>query len=340
MDQEFEKKLQNLRREDAEVPAEVRSKLDRTYQKIAMNKPKKSGFRKNKVGIVLAAVVLLILIGFSPIAKAVDNYIKFGQFTSKTLKYEGFVAKPAETAKSSGIKIALEEAYLDQKQLGLHFVVDVPKNSELNSEKIDFYSLGFSVKGSEGKVIFSNTSAEGSFEGSATGSQHFDRKNRTLEITYLLNNYQEEFAAASDLSIEITRISGVDQGKTEAGAGFSKVESVTTEGTWTLPLKTNSIKEFMPLTFSGFLNGSDQKVTGEAFPTMFKVTTEPFEAAKDTLDIKLVSKEQGSVKEYPLSSSSIENGLLVWYFDYPGYDQNSELTLRINGQDAAVLTRK
>ncbi|MBO1305770.1 DUF4179 domain-containing protein [Enterococcus sp. 669A] len=340
MDHEFEKKLQMLKHEEIEIPDEVRNKLDRTYQKIEMNKLKKRRFRKNRVGIVLAAVVLLILIGFSPIAKAVDNYIKFGQFTSKTLKDEGFVAKPAETVKSSGIKIVLEEAYLDQKQLGLHFMVMIPKDSDLNSDQIDFYSLGFSIKNSEDRVLFSNVSAEGSFEGTATGNQHFDQKNHTLEITYLLNNYQEEFADSGDLSIEITRISGVVQGKTEVGAGFSKVKSVATEGTWTLPLKTNSIKEFKPLDYSGVLNDNDQKVTGEAFPTMFKVVTEPFEAAKNTLDIELVSRDQSSVKTYLLSSSSIEDGLLVWYFDYPCYDQNSEVTLRIDGQDVAVLTRK
>lgn len=334
MNQEFEIKLQKLKYEDAEIPEKVRGTLDKTYQKIEMDKVKK--FRRKKA-IGLAAVVLLILLGFSPIAKAVDNYVKFGQFTSKTLKDNGFAAKSVASSTSNGIRIALEEGYLDQRQLGLHFMINIPDDSALISDQIDYYNLGFSIKDSEGTVLFSNTSIDDRFKGSTTGTQHFDSKNHTLDITVLLNGFQEEVATSGNLTIEIEKITGANQGQAEAGGGFEKAELITIDGNWNLPLKKKSLEEFKAVKYSGVLS-SNQKVTGEAYPTIFKIETNPFEGAKDTLDISLVSKHQGAAEVYPLLNSSMQNGLLVWCFDYPGYGQEDELTLRINGQDLAVLT--
>ncbi|MEX1551900.1 MULTISPECIES: hypothetical protein [Enterococcus] len=339
MSQKFEKKLENLKKEDIEIPFLVRHKVDVAYSKIKLSKGIKHRFTKKIMLSVVLLITLSIIIGISPITQAI-NYLKFGSFSSEKLREENFIVADNSHSQSKEIKISLEESYMDKKQIGLHFSISFPKNSKLLSPEINYYSLGFSVK-DKSNILFSNDTNDGSMVGAYTQNQFFDKKNRTLEITYFLNNYQTEFLAAEDKQkIEITKITGTIQGNTKkVKQGFSHVETVTTEGKWELPLSTRNVENFPEIRYTGTIVENGELVKGQAFPTMFRVEIDPFEFAKNTTDIKLVSVKKGKVNEHKLLNSSSENGKLIWYFEYSDYDEPNEVRLQINNNNVATLSK-
>lgn len=341
MNQKFEKELKGLKKEEMKLPDTVRNKLDIAYEEIKTSKSVNRTIKRSPMFLPISVIVLLMIIGISPITQAVSNYLKFGTFFSEKLTKENFVAKENRHSENNGIRIKLEESYMDQKQLGLHFSIQLPENSKLLSSKISYYSLGFTIKDNDNRtIIFSNDSHKSSMVGTYTQNQYLDKKNNTVEMTYLLNNYQSEFLSSDEQVIEITKLTGTVQGNSKkVKHGFSNVTTVSTEGKWTLPLKASNIEKFKGISYTGTIKESGQGVTGEAFPTMFKIETEPLELAKNTTDIKLISDNQGKRKEYTLLSSSQENGKLIWYFDYSDYDEADEVQLQIKGSDVVILNK-
>lgn len=117
---------------------------------------------------------------------------------------EEFVHQLNSIVKDNEIEIKLEKAYIDQKQLGLYFIINLPEKSKLVSSRIDYYNLGFSIK-EDGKVLFTNNSKEDSQVDSYTFNEYFDDSTNTLEISYLINSFENDFDTMEELSVEIKK---------------------------------------------------------------------------------------------------------------------------------------
>lgn len=337
MNEDFEKELANLKNNEEKIPGEVKEKIDVAYQKIKTSRNKKR--RLGTILIASIAALVLIVVCISPITQAVGNYLKFGQFTSKKLVEEEFVHQLNSVVKDNEIEIKLEKAYIDQKQLGLYFIINLPEKSELMSSKIDYYNLGFSIK-EDGEVLFTNNSTENSQVDSYTFNEYFDDSTNTLEISYLINSFENNFDTMEELSVEINKISGINQGEKGAGKGFSKVEILTTEGNWPLLLNVQEMKNFQPIGFTGNVIETGNKAFGKAYPTMFVVEADPLNGAKNSTDIKLTYESEGKLKESNLLASRLSSeGKVLWYFDFIGYDEQDVLNVQIDGKDVIVLKK-
>lgn len=252
---------------------------------------------------------------------------------------EEFVHQLNSVVKDNEIEIKLEKAYIDQKQLGLYFIINLPEKSKLVSSRIDYYNLGFSIK-EDGKVLFTNNSKEDSQVDSYTFNEYFDDSTNTLEISYLINSFENDFDTMEELSVEIKKISGVNQGEKGAGKGFSKVEILTTEGNWPLPVNVQEMKNFQPIGFTGNVIETGNKTFGKAYPTMFVVEADPLNGAKNSTDIKLTYESEGKLKESNLLASRLSSeGKVLWYFDFIGYDEQDVLNVQMDGKDVIVLKK-
>lgn len=340
---DFEEELNKTMKETQSVSQEARQAFDTAYQKISQEK-KRVHPKKKKIlpFIVFAAILLLGLsLAFTPIGKAVTNFLHLGQFTSKTLQDKGFVTQQSTKAINEDIEIKLNEVYADQNEIGLHFTIEVPKNSKFTDKTLDNYGVNFALKNGDGRYLvdlksgLSESHENLNLFHSIVPDSHFDHSTNQLELTYRLRASDGNVPALENAVIVINRLTAMYPMDDSPGSHEGKEGKIFEElqGMWELPIDTSKIKSFDALDFAPTDPSWSEIVSGLVYPNSFVMTTSDkrFNELVDIDDIWLQATINGQEERYLLRELSTDEKDGEQYyqvvFDYPGYDQADLLLL-------------
>ncbi|MFD2307776.1 DUF4179 domain-containing protein [Enterococcus termitis] len=338
----FEKELQETLQETQAVSKEARQAFDMAYQKISQEKKRVKPKKKRIFPLVIVAAILLLgfSLAFTPIGKAVTNFLRLDQFTSKSLRNDGFITKQSTKAVNEEIEIKLNEVYADQNEIGLHFTIQFPKQSKFTDKTLEYYGINFALKNGDGRYLVDFKSGLSEVQenlnlfSSIVPDSHFDHSTNQLELTYRLKASAGDVPPLENAVVVITRLTamypiddtpGFHEGK--EGETFEKLE-----GLWELPIDTSKIKSFDALEFTPTDPARSETVSGLVYPNSFVLTTsdDKFTAMIDPDDIWLQAVINGQEERYLAREfSSVEEDGKEYYqiiFDYPGYDQADLLT--------------
>lgn len=352
---DFEEKLKDTMQETQMMSQEARQAFDLAYQKIAQEQKRVQHKKKKFIPfVVLAALVLLGLsLAFTPIGKAVTNFLHLGRFTSETLQKKGFVTQQSTKATNENIEIELTEVYAGQNEIGLHFMIQFPKHSKFTDETLDFYGIAFALKNGDGRYLvdlksgLSENHENLNLFASITPDFHFDRSTNQLELTYRLQASNDEVPPLENAVIEINRVTamypiddtpGYHEGK--EGETFEQLK-----GFWELPIDTSKIKSFDALDFVPTDPVWSQTVSGVVYPNSFVLTTsdKTFNELIDPDDIWLQAVINDQETRYlPRVLNTDEKDGEMYYqivFDYSGYDQ-AELIMVHYGETEVEFKRQ
>ncbi|EPE2274836.1 hypothetical protein ACSG6T_002696 [Enterococcus faecalis] len=341
-----EKNFRETIKKNEPISEKVEERLLTSYDKISsMNRYQRHSFKRY---YIVAAVFFLgiSLWSFTPFGYAIMNYIKFGQFTSETLNKAGFVKKSDKVVVNKETSVGVKQMYIDQSNLGIQFEIQLPKESKLLSEKLTDYSVHFSIKNRENQYLVdfnsgtTNQSETSNYFDSMSKEQYIDKQSHTLTVAYVLHaKIPDNLPDFEDTTIEVTKISAMEKSKPKAGAGFSKIKGESVYGKWIIPIDQKNMKSFEPINFT-----QDNKQTlvvkqATAYPTTFvvKIDKNKLEKLPDPKGPKtyqLTIKKGREEKSIPYTKAELVNEEGKEYiqvtFDYSGYDQYSELLLKIS----------
>ncbi|MBO0441462.1 DUF4179 domain-containing protein [Candidatus Enterococcus ikei] len=340
---DFEEELNKTMQETQSVSQEARQAFDTAYKEISQEKKRVHPKKKKILSfIVLAAILLLGLsLAFTPIGKAVTNFLHLGQFTSKTLQEKGFVTQQSTKAKNEDIEIKLNEVYADQNEIGLHFTIEVPKNSKFTDKTLDNYGVNFALKNGDGRYLvdlksgLSESHENLNLFHSIVPDSHFDHSTNQLELTYRLRASDGNVPALENAVIVINRLTAMYPMDDSPGSHEGKEGKIFEElqGMWELPIDTSKIKSFDALDFAPTDPSWSEIMRGLVYPNSFVLTTSDkrFNELVDIDDIWLQATINGQEERYLLRElSTDEKDGKQYYqvvFDYPGYDQADLLLL-------------
>ena len=345
---DFEKEFEKLMKKHHPVSQTSRKAFDDTYKLIGMEQRKKEKKRKLILRWLTAACFFVAasagLLLFTPMGQAVGDFLRFNHFHSETLRDEHFVTAQNSKERQSNTEISLKEVYMDQKEIGIHFSIDLPKDSKLIDKNIHEYGLNFALKNGDGSYLFDNrrdqTTSEkfSAIASSYTKDQYLNKADHTLEISYkLVYNEGQTLPKLENAKIEVTRISGMHDRPQKQG--FSQVDITELNGKWNLPIDTSKIQEFPLLEFEVKDDRSLGIRKAMVYPTKFVLQFDDFEkfasqvkSSKGYLDAKLCTNLNGEVQRYDLKKiegNDSAHQVKQWIFDYDGYDQSDTLTLQI-----------
>lgn len=341
-----EKKFMEELKKEERLPSEVRTKLEATYDSIRKEKqvPLKNYIKKR--GYLIAVAVFLIsicLYAYSPLGTATANFLRFGKFTSETLNHEGFISSQQLTAYDKKADIQLTELYVDKNELGLHFTVHLPKNSELLNKKWEKYGLNFGIKNGQDQYLidFRSGLAEEkealSLFRSINEEQTIDRETNTLEFIY--NLHPTKTGSVPSLEETTIQINGITAYK----ASDPKVYSIF-KGKWELPIDTSKINYFDEINFTPKNNHLLPIERAMAYPTNFvirfkdeqdflKKLPKPKSNADNNIQLKIVTEKTTTYYPYSKFTSVTEGSNNYWdmTFDYSGYNQQASIYLELKG---------
>ncbi|OJG91537.1 hypothetical protein RV15_GL000623 [Enterococcus silesiacus] len=334
---DFEEELNKTMQETQALSPEARQAFDTAYKKISQE-TKRVHPKKKKIlpFVVLAAILLLgFSLVFTPIGKAVTNFLHLGQFTSKTLRDKGFVTQQSTKAINEDIEIKLNEVYADQNEIGLHFMIEVPKKSKFTDKTLDNYGINFALKNGDGRYLvdlksgLSESHENLNLFNSIVSDSHFDHSTNQLELTYRLRASDGNVPALENAVIVINRLTAMYSMNDSSGVHEGKEGKIFEElqGMWELPIDTSKSKSFDALDFAPTDPLWSEIASGLVYPNSFVLTTSDkrFNELVDIDDIWLQATINGQEERYLLRElSADEKDGKQYYqviFDYPGYDQ-------------------
>lgn len=326
---------------------EARKAYDQTYKTILSEtyneKRKWQNNRIFKPSFVLSAILIIgLFVTFSPIGKAVSEFLGFGGSSSKTLNNSNFITKQGGASNDKGINVQLEQVYADQKETGFHFIVTLPQKSKLLNEKFDEFTLNFALVDSNGKVLIdlnSGLQKDKKEAGYYTGQDNIDRENHTIEFIYKYHDEFQELSSLKDTHILVTKINGSDSSSKKAGQGLqsqrSKGNYETVHGEWKIPVKSKQIKEYPTLKFTPKDKKLSSDLSATVTPTSFIVDIKVSSGigkggTPDNMWLS-ISLQSGEVQKFMWrEAKTYEKDNETYYrviFNYPDYDSNNEVTI-------------
>lgn len=338
-------KLKNLE----SVSPEARKTFDQSYRTILLEEHKeKRRWQENrflKPYFILSAIFIIgLFISLSPIGQAVSRLLDFGKTTSETLNHSNFISQQSGASTDKGITVHLEQVYADQKETAFHFLVTVPKKSELLKEQFDEFTLNFALIDSSGKILMdlnSGLEKDKKEAGYYTGQANIDRENQTIEFTYTYYGNGQELSSLEKTHIQVTKITASDSSLKKAGQGLQAQEEKrnlgSVNGEWKIPVETAQIKEFPTLTFIPIDKNLRKDVSATVTPTSLIVDIKVSSGLGKggTPKNMWVSSSSKTIKEQKFNwreAKTYERDNETYYrvvFDYPNYDSNKELNLHV-----------
>ncbi|MBX8938919.1 DUF4179 domain-containing protein [Enterococcus gilvus] len=339
--------LQNMQ----PLSGEARAAFDKAYKTLLNDsyvegKSSRNNWRMKGSFVLVTMVLVGLILAFTPIGKAVSDFLGFGQTSSKTLNETNFVTKQGGVEEDKGISISLEELYSDKNETGFYFKVNLPKDSKLLAGKFDEHTLGFSWIAADGEVLLDLNGAEQSKNkikntSGYTGKSYVDRENHSIEFAY---KYRGNTKIDSDLKgtyILITKIGATDSTSKKVGAGLQTERKEGTyeviNGKWKIPVKTDQIKKYPSLKYSPVnedLRGDiEAVVTPTALMVNIKVSSGMGKGGTpDNMWVSTESIDGGEQKYSWREAKMYGTGDGKYYqliFDYPNYDSSNEFTIHL-----------
>lgn len=339
-----EKKFMEELKKDEDIPLETQIILNDTYQHILSDEYVLPHKNKRKRVYLIGVAVLFLCIGlfyYSPLGTATVNFLRFGKFTSETLNDKGFISQQQSTANNQGIDVQLTELYADKNELGLHFTVYLPKNSDLLNKKWEDYSLNFAIKNNQNQYLvdFRSGLTEGKENlklfGSINAEQAIDPDTNTLEFIYKLHSTKSgTIPLLNNAMIQINGITAYKESEPKDYHIF--------HGSWELPIEGSKIKHFDGINFTPKNNDLLPIHQAIAYPTSFVIRFKdeqdflkklPEYTGTDTIQLKVVNGDNVTYYPYSKFTSVTEASNKFWdmTFTYSGYDQKASLYLELKG---------
>jgi hypothetical protein len=348
---EIEEKLYTLKNMEP-VSSEARKTFDQSYRTILLEQEEKRSWKKNRLlkssFLLFALLIIGIFISLSPIGQAVSRLLDFGKTTSETLNHSNFISQQSGASTDKGITVHLEQVYADQKVTAFHFLVTVPKKSELLKERFDEFTLNFALIDSSGKVLMDLNSGLEKDKKEAeyyTGQANIDRENQTIEFTYTYYGNGQELSSLEKTHIQVTKITASDSSLKKAGQGLQTPEEkknrATVKGKWKVPVESAQIKEFPTLTFIPVDKNLRKDLSITVTPTSLiaDIKVSSGIGKGGTPENMWVSSSSKTIKEQKFNwreAKTYERDNETYYrvvFDYPNYDSSKELTLHFPDKD-------
>ncbi len=338
----FEKKMQQELKEETPLSAEARIAFDNAYTVIATkNKQKKFGFYQPVfMKYALAVIMLLLLFTVTPIGSATINYFFTDIFTNQTLKEQGFVTKQSSATVNKDITIQLAEVYADDNELGLHFIIDFPKDSPLKKKTIKNYALNFALQKNDKVLLDKGTNlSQQSLNGTLTDTQYYDQKKQKLHINY---RYQAKnmLHDLRDAKVVVTKITGY-YAKSDA-PGYHELKEgedfITLTGSWELPITDSKIADFKTLHYA--LPNINETVQATVTPTTLTITlpkNSVILTESDYKNIYVTPFTQQVATKYPVENirkvTQAGDEYTQLSFDYHDYDQATQFILSVGEKE-------
>lgn len=272
----FEEELRENMTQERPISTLARKSMDDAYAQIRQQqvvKPKKKRGR----GLLLAAVILLGFSGlmvFTPAGKAMGNFLRFGQFSSKTLQDSGFVTEQDAVAEDQEITVHLKEIYTDELETGIHLQLDLPKNEKLLTEDLEYYEAKFAIKNNAGQFIvdFNTGLSEGQEKLGEIRSISFedrvDKENGRIDLLITCGSLVENLQMLEGAELIVTKIDASYPHK-EHKPGLRKIKMEAIEGNWVMPIKNEMLKHYDPISFVPEDPSLAAVCWGTVYPTSF-----------------------------------------------------------------------
>lgn len=350
--EKFEKKLEKELQEEREISSESRRAFNEAYEEIDQMKRKP---RKKRIfsWLILAAVIFLIL-SFTPIGNAMNNFFRFGHFTSENLKKQGVIVEQDVESKNKDLTVSLKEIYATKNEIGIHVRIKLPEDSILKSEEDRDYSMYFAIKNGDGTYLadFKTNLSENkeivAFPQVISPTSYFDNETNTIDLEYALDYEMEELPTLEDAVIEITQIQSmkkIDFDQQEPGEQVLDLDVQSITGEWTLPIETKEIKQFDETSFLPMSNEWKGKVEGTELPTSFIVTFSNSDVPdmNHRIDENFISVKVNGEEEQFMSKSFMDvtkdgKNYYQMTFDYTAYNVTDEVVVHL-GETEIVLEK-
>lgn len=344
--EKFEKEMADWMKEEQEIPAGVRSRLDETYKEILSDTPivKRKRGRVTK-GLLLAAISMLSLaavLTFTDVEQALSSFLGFTQFTSEKVQESGFVSKQAATAEEEHTKVSLNEIYNDQNEIGVSLTVDLEADSPLLDESLDNYSFSMAVQDKQNNFIYDLNSGlrENGEAVLSTGTGRLEvsksEEKHQLNILFKMGNDSGKNVDLNDGKVTVTSISAFE----EAGEpGFHTKDELNTadiSGKWVLPITNKEFVSFKPVYFKPKDKTYKDAIVAEASPTTLVVKIKNSEIEKirgtgDPMDVTIIDESKRYPRKEGFETEINGEKIQQYNFGYGGYDSESELTFSLRG---------
>ncbi|MGN7117342.1 DUF4179 domain-containing protein [Lysinibacillus odysseyi] len=346
MKNNFEKELENMMKEEKEIPAKVRQSLDQSYDMIrAKSKKKKARFVWKRVAAVASAILVTgIILTNEQVMAGINGFFNFGDKGIDRAVTEGFALEDQSTAADQGISITLARHFSDANKIGMSFQIIFDDPAVLqNAEDI---SMDYRLKNGDGEYIVEFIPDTKPLKGTNRHIAGLEDYNPILNIEagkvqfdVVMDSHNGSIPALQDAVVEIESVDifyGIDR------------ELKKIDGRWDLPVNNKSVEDGPAIEYvmndeASLLHVSSAKANPTSMNIVFSVDKISYDDENAIAHHMKIIDENGEefVSNGGFSMDRNGDGVVIsTNFPITSYNSSAKLKLVVEGIGEVELVKK
>ncbi|MGM9949059.1 MAG: DUF4179 domain-containing protein [Lysinibacillus sp.] len=345
MKDNFEKELEQVMKEEKEIPGNVRESLDQTYDIIrAKSKKKKARFVWKRFAAVACAIIITgVILTNEQVMAGINGFFNFGDKGIDRAVTEGFTQEDDSTATDQGISITLVRHFSDANNIGMSFQIIFEDPAVLKN--VEEIHMDYRLKNGDGEYIAEFIPDTKPLKGTNryTSAPEFhtpilDTKTGKVQWDVLIDSHTGTIPALEDAVVEIESInvfSGVER----------ELEKI--DGKWHLPIDNKSAEggsviEYVMNDSASIIQVSTAKATPTSMNVVFSLDGVSYDENAFAHHMKIIDGNGEEYKSDRGFSSEKRHGEVVISTNFPitSYNNSSKLKLVVEGIGEVELLKK
>lgn len=345
MKNNFEKELEQLMKEEKEVPAKVRQSLDQSYEMIrAKSKKKKVNFVWKRIAVAACAVIATgIILTNEHVMAGINGFFNFGDKGIDRAVTEGFTQEDDSTATDRGISITLARHFSDANTIGMSFQIVFEDPAVLKN--VEEIHLDYRLKNGDGEYITEFIPDTKPLKGTSryTSAPEFhtpvlDTKTGKVQWDVLIDSHTGMIPTLEDAVVEIESINiftGLER----------ELEKI--DGKWHLPIDNKLVEKGLVIDYvmideASPLHVSTAKATPTSMNVVFSVDGISYDENAFAHHMKIIDEngEEYASDRGLSEEKSQDKTVISTNFPITSYNNSSKLKLVVEGIGEVELVKK